>query len=102
MVDMLLPAAMAEKAKQSANKDALLKGGASIIKPRERTFRIVQIACGHFHMMALQEDGAIWAWGFGEDGRLGAPRSHADQITTNLLAHHVEAPGTSARSRRRQ
>jgi len=33
--------------------------------------KIVQMACGHFHMLALQEDGGLWAWGFNEDGRLG-------------------------------
>jgi len=36
--------------------------------------RIVRMASGHFHMMALQEDGVLWGWGFGEEGRLGTGR----------------------------
>ena len=45
-VDFLLPSSYHETAKQSANKDALLKTGAKVIAKRHSEFRIVSISCG--------------------------------------------------------
>ena len=36
-----------------------------------KTFKIVQIAAGSNHLMALSEDGQLFAWGCGEQGQLG-------------------------------
>lgn len=33
--------------------------------------KVVEIAAGHFHSMALLHDGTLYSWGFGEQGRLG-------------------------------
>ena len=33
--------------------------------------RVVAAAAGDFHSAAVTEDGALWTWGFGRDGRLG-------------------------------
>jgi|EP00942_MAST-04A_sp_MAST-4A-sp1_P001101 alpha-tubulin suppressor-like RCC1 family protein len=38
---------------------------------REEDVRIVQIAGGKGHMVALDEHGGVWTWGKGEYGRLG-------------------------------
>ena len=29
------------------------------------------VGCGHFHLMAVTEEGWLWSWGFGARGRLG-------------------------------
>ena len=50
--------------------------------------RITRIACGHFHMMALQEDGNIWAWGLGEDGRLGAGKETSHDRPVKVLTRN--------------
>ena len=33
--------------------------------------RIAAVYAGHLHSMAVTEDGALWTWGQGDDGRLG-------------------------------
>ncbi|GLD96139.1 hypothetical protein PINS_up004817 [Pythium insidiosum] len=35
--------------------------------------QVVQLSFGEWHSMALCEDGTLYAWGFGEEGRLGLP-----------------------------
>jgi len=48
--------------------------------------KIVGIACGHFHMLAVQEDGGLWAWGFGEDGRLGIGSTITQPVPVRIPA----------------
>lgn len=36
-----------------------------------RSHRVLGVACGTYHTMALTEGGALWAWGTGEKGQLG-------------------------------
>lgn len=35
---------------------------------------VAQISCGSGHTVVLTDDGEVWSWGRGDDGRLG----HAD------------------------
>ena len=45
--------------------------------------RIVQIGAGANHLMAISEDGQVWAWGCGEQGQLG--RRILERHKTNAL-----------------
>ena len=52
--------------------------------------RVVAVSSGAHHSLALTADGAVWSWGWGEDGRLG----HGDQqlqLQLQLLPKKVEA-----------
>jgi len=44
------------------------------------------VACGYFHTLAVTKDGALWTFGYGEDGALG----HND-CTTRLVPTRIEA-----------
>ena len=48
--------------------------------------RAVSVSAGDFHSLALTADGAVWSWGYGEDGQLG----HGDW-QDQLLPKKVEA-----------
>jgi len=39
--------------------------------PRSVTAKALAVAAGSWHSLALLDDGSIWAWGRGENGRLG-------------------------------
>lgn len=45
---------------------------------QDRGSRVVHIAAGHSHSMAVAEDGAVFSWGCGTFGRLGHG-SHCDE-----------------------
>ena len=34
---------------------------------------VVKVICGGIHQSAICEDGSLWTWGCGSDGRLGHP-----------------------------
>ena len=36
-----------------------------------RAVGLLMVGCGHFHLMAVTEEGGLWSWGFGARGRLG-------------------------------
>jgi alpha-tubulin suppressor-like RCC1 family protein len=48
--------------------------------------RVVAVAAGANHSLALTADNAVWSWGFGSDSRLG----HGD-VQNQLLPKEVEA-----------
>jgi len=48
--------------------------------------RVVAVAAGYFHFLALTADGAVWSWGNGDFGKLG----HGDR-QHQLLPNKVEA-----------
>jgi len=48
--------------------------------------RVVAVAAGHYHSLAITADGAVWSWGYGYRGKLG----HGDQ-QMQLLPKKVEA-----------
>ena len=48
--------------------------------------RVVAVSAGRAHSLALAADGAVWSWGYGEDGPLG----HGDQ-QRQLLPKKIEA-----------
>lgn len=54
-------------------------GTADVEKPKKvealNGIKIVQIASGSVHMLALDSDGKVYAWGLGEFGRLGVGNS---------------------------
>ncbi|XP_069486625.1 probable E3 ubiquitin-protein ligase HERC6 [Ambystoma mexicanum] len=35
------------------------------------SFSVIQVACGHFHSIALSRDGRVFSWGQNRDGQLG-------------------------------
>lgn len=55
--------------------------------------KIIDIACGDNHSLALDSDGAIYSWGRGDDGRLG----HRDQVN-QLVPKLVEELATDSRN----
>ena len=44
--------------------------------------RIVAAAAGHAHSAAVTEDGALWTWGYGSDGRLGHGDKEGRRVPT--------------------
>ena len=48
--------------------------------------RVVAVAAGEAHNLALAADGAVWSWGWGSRGQLG----HGDE-QIQLLPKKVEA-----------
>ena len=65
----------------SASQASELPSASSVARPRvvqemvlERVLagrRVVQVACGHQHSVALTLRGEVWSWGRGDHGRLG-------------------------------
>ena len=47
------------------------------------------MSVGNFHSLALTADGAVWSWGYGEDGTLGHGDEQNEQM--QLLPKKVEA-----------
>lgn len=45
--------------------------------------RVVTVACGHLHSVAITQEGRLWSWGCGSDGRLGHG-DEIDQVTPRL------------------
>ena len=86
MLDFLLPSSYVDTAKQSANKDALLKTGAKVIRKRDKEFQIISVSCGARHTVALSTVHEAFSWGAGGSGQLGHG-SYADE----LLPHPIQA-----------
>ena len=89
MVDALLPTAYAEVAMRSKNKDALLKAGARLIKTRGREFRVVSLACGARHTLALTFTSEIFTWGSGSCGQLGHGSKHDEMLPRPITGLHT-------------
>lgn len=51
--------------------------------------RVIAIAAGYFHNLALTEDGSVWAWGANWNGMLG-------DGTWNDAHHAIQIPGSAA------
>jgi alpha-tubulin suppressor-like RCC1 family protein len=49
--------------------------------------RIVQIACGSHHTLALGVSGTVWTWGSAEYGQQGGTNAYEDWATGTLPAH---------------
>lgn len=59
------------------------------------SFRIVHIVAGSNHMMALAQDGSLFAWGCGEQGQLGrriSERRKHDSLHPALVSPRLTAP----------
>ena len=56
--------------------------------------RVVAVSAGGTHSLAITTDGAVFAWGKGEDGCLG----HGEDLSNQLLPKKIEAwpPSTPA------
>jgi Regulator of chromosome condensation (RCC1) repeat len=50
--------------------------------------RAVQLAAAKFHSVALTQDGAVYTWGFGRGGRLGARRSWTEMRILCMAAKY--------------
>lgn len=53
--------------------------------PALRHIRVVQVACGGFHSLALTDGGRVLAWGAGAKGQLGIVTRHEASNTTGLF-----------------
>ena len=62
-----------------------------IVDPRtnaRKTSKVVQVACGNRHTLALCEDGEVYSWGSGSHGRLGHT-DVMDRATPTLIKAFV-------------
>lgn len=48
--------------------------------------KITQVACGDFHTCAITENGALYTWGKGDDGRLGHGEINISQLSPQLVS----------------
>lgn len=64
---------------------------------------VVQIACGYDHMLALQRDGSVWAWGLNQRGQLGVgdlePRARPTRISSLSGVTHIAAAHSASIAR---
>ena len=67
------------------------RGPASCFDPKKVEFlagqHVVAVSAGLAHSLAVTADGAVFAWGGGEDGCLG----HGEDLSNQLLPKKVEA-----------
>lgn len=54
--------------------------------PSLENVRIVQIACGGYHSLALTEDGKVLSWGYGGHGQLGHSSIQNQKVPTMIEA----------------
>ncbi|MEE6507957.1 hypothetical protein FKM82_017786 [Ascaphus truei] len=47
--------------------------------------KIIQISCGHFHSIALSEDGSVYSWGQNSTGQLGLGKQIPNQASPQLV-----------------
>uniref|UniRef100_A0A8D0YU00 Uncharacterized protein n=1 Tax=Sus scrofa TaxID=9823 RepID=A0A8D0YU00_PIG len=43
--------------------------------------KIIQVSCGHYHSLALSEDGQVFSWGKNSDGQLGLGKEVPSQAS---------------------
>nr|XP_035978617.1 probable E3 ubiquitin-protein ligase HERC6 isoform X2 [Halichoerus grypus] len=43
--------------------------------------KIIQVSCGHYHSLALSEDGQLFSWGSNSHGQLGLGKEHPSQAS---------------------
>jgi hypothetical protein len=57
--------------------------------PALRDQRVVGVACGNSHGLAVMQDGCVWAWGGGARGQLGTGDDHPspEPVALPALAH---------------
>jgi len=64
---------------------------------------VVQIACGYDHMLALQRDGSVWAWGLNKRGQLGVgdvePRARPTRIASLSGVTYIAAAHSASIAR---
>ena len=52
--------------------------------------RVVQLAAGEQHTLALCEAGDVYSWGYGVDGCLGTYQTETDRPTPGIIEHLEE------------
>jgi alpha-tubulin suppressor-like RCC1 family protein len=58
---------------------------------------VIALAAGHWHSVALREDGAVFAWGNSEDGKTSVPTNASDVVSIACGTEHtlaLKADGT--------
>lgn len=63
--------------------------------------RVVAIAAGDRHSLAVKADGTVWAWGWNQEGELGGgawPRGSATPVQTKTLTHMIAVAAGRGRS----
>ena len=50
-------------------------------------YGITQISAGHYHTLALRNDGSVWAWGQGGNGQLGDGAFHTSSLPVRVDRH---------------
>lgn len=58
-----------------------------------------QVECGGIHSAAMTEEGGVFTWGCGSDGRLGHPEAHGHRyLFRSDVPRHVEGLGANSRA----
>jgi hypothetical protein len=59
----------------------------------EETFgsKVVVAACGSAHSLAVTEEGLLFSWGYGADGRFGLKDYMSRLVPTRVRAKHIES-----------
>ncbi|XP_038176815.1 probable E3 ubiquitin-protein ligase HERC6 isoform X2 [Arvicola amphibius] len=47
--------------------------------------KIVQVSCGHYHSLALSEDGQVFSWGSNSHGQLGLGKNCSSQASPKIV-----------------
>lgn len=62
------------------------------VLPNLQNIKIVQIACGMYHSLALSKDGDLYAWGMGFEGQLGLSGKYKVASSPRYLTHFYKRP----------
>eukprot|EP00873_Tetraselmis_striata_P013825 jgi/Tetstr1/434089/TSEL_023233.t1 len=68
-----------------------LKHNVLVPRPITALKRVIRIACGWSHTLALCEDGSLFSWGDGTDGRLGHGHERHVAVPTKVEIEHPVA-----------
>lgn len=62
------------------------------VLPNLLSIKIVQIACGMYHSLALSREGDLYAWGMGFEGQLGLSGKYRVASSPRYLTHFYKMP----------
>lgn len=54
--------------------------------PALKRKRIIAVACGSFHTLAVNDSGEVYSWGVGEKGQLGHGDLESRKVPTQVVA----------------
>uniref|UniRef100_A0A8D0L737 Uncharacterized protein n=1 Tax=Sphenodon punctatus TaxID=8508 RepID=A0A8D0L737_SPHPU len=50
------------------------------------TLRVIQVTCGHYHSLALAQDGRVFSWGQNSHGQLGIGKEFSSVAAPQCIA----------------